>query len=105
MAKLVQVKTSAGPILIEVSRLESATRQVSVSEDRIVEATETLSEGIDKLVAFNNDFIDTMRKLGKKAKKVELEVGFELTGEGKFFFASATASATFKAKIEFDLTQ
>lgn len=105
MANLVRVQTSSGPILIEVNRADTAARQVGTGADRIIDAAETLAEGLDKLVAFSADFAASMKKLSKKVKKAELEIGFELTSEGSFFFASATAGATFTAKIEFDLTQ
>ncbi len=105
MANLVRVQTSSGPILIEVNRADTAARQVGTATDRVIDAAETLTEGLDKLVAFSTDFAESVKKLGKKVKKAELEIGFELTAEGSCFFASATAGATFTAKIEFGLTQ
>jgi Trypsin-co-occurring domain 1 len=105
MANLVRVQTSSGPILIEVNRADTAARQVVTATDRIIDAVETLGAGFDKLVAFSSDFAGSVKKLGKKARKAELEIGFELTAEGSFFFASAAAGATFSAKIEFDLEQ
>jgi hypothetical protein len=105
MANLLEVKTSTGTILIAVNSSDTAARQVGAAEDKIATATETLAAGLDRLVALSNDFAAAVAKLGKKAKKAELEVGLELTGEGKFFFASASATASLVAKIEFDLTQ
>lgn len=104
MANLLRVQTSSGPILIEISRRDGATRQVSAT-DQIIEAAESLSAGFDKLVALGNDFAKSLKQSGKKIRKAELEIGFEFTGEGSFFFASASAGATFAATIEFDLTE
>lgn len=103
MAMLVEVQTKHGPILVEVSR-QSASRQVASPADQIVKAAESLGDGFNKLAILGNEFADFAKQMGKKIKKAELEIGFELSGEGSFFFASAKAGATFSAKMEFDLT-
>jgi hypothetical protein len=104
MAQLLRVQTASGPILVEISPSDAGSRQVT-SVDQIADAVETLGDGLGQLVAVANEFAAKVRNVGEKVKKAELEIGFEVTGEGKFFFASAGAKATFSAKLEFDLTK
>ena len=104
MANLLKVQTTGGTILVEVNRSDAAARQVVNAKDLIKDATESLRQGLDKLVACGEDFAHSVMKLGQKVKKAELEIGLELTGEGSFFFASVSGGATFTVKLEFDLT-
>lgn len=104
MANLLQVKTPHGPIKVEVSLSDTGVRQVTAG-DKVKQATQALKEGLDQLVAVAKSFSKAVADVGKEVAKAELELGLELTAEGKFFIASAGAKATFSAKLEFDLSK
>lgn len=103
MAKLLRVQTAHGSILVEVSPADNA-RQVTAA-DKIGDAVDSLGNGLKNVIAIAKEFGGAVVQIGKTVKKAEMELGLELSAEGKFFVASAGAKATFTAKLEFDLTQ
>jgi hypothetical protein len=103
MAQLLRVQTNDGLVLVEVSPADNA-RQVSAG-DKVSDVIASLSDGMKSVVAVAREFAAAVVQIGASVKKAEMELGLEVSAEGKFFIASAGAKATFSAKLEFDLTK
>jgi hypothetical protein len=101
MAKVAKLTASNGQeILIEVYR--GSTAELASVKDKIIEAKEELSDAWMQIKAIAVDFQNGLSDAQDCISSAELELGVELSGEGRWIIASVGAKVSFKVKITLD---
>ncbi|MGB6065185.1 MAG: CU044_2847 family protein [Desulfomonilaceae bacterium] len=103
MSTLVRIPTDEGDsIVMEVEELESSGPLIKAAagEDKLVEATVTVKEALDKFRGPLKGVVEKLRELTEPLpQQVEVEFGFTFSAEVGFVVAKGSASGNFKVKL------
>ena len=101
MKRLVKFPLADGKVIVvEVDEPEtSGTVRASRSDDMVDEAKQTFEQSLDTIRTSTESVINKLQSLTHRPDEIEMEFGFNMSGEFGAVIAKATAEANYKVTL------
>ncbi len=100
MRRLVRFPLADGnAIVVEVDEETSGTVRASRSDDMIDEAKQTFDQSLNTIRTSTESVINKLQSLTHRPDEIEMEFGFNMSGEFGAVIAKVTAEANYKVTL------
>ena len=100
MRRLVKFPLADGnAIVVEVDEEASGTVRASRSDDMIDEAKQTFDQSLNTIRTSTESVINKLQSLTHRPDEIEMEFGFNMSGEFGAVIAKVTAEANYKVTL------
>jgi Trypsin-co-occurring domain 1 len=97
MAKLLEISTSEGDVLIATRTAEDAVRPVGVRDDVVEKVEASLEDALRIVRRIATSFHDALAET--QVEKAEVELGLQFTGKGRLYVVESELQAAMTVRL------